>query len=314
MLTRRHIRIKVMQSVYSFNLGQQNKLEQEVLFFKESVDQTFNLYLLLLGLLKALQAHAEDHLKIIEKNKIQNDSQSNILKTFSKNRVLIFLKEHEVLAKQLVNKKLVKWDLEFKFMEDLFNSIVKSQLFKSYLELENPSEEEDLRLIAKLFKSHVATSSFLYDYIEDHCLTWADDLPMVNTFLLKMLKQIDVNSPQSLSFPRPSENKEDTDFGIQLLEKVITKDEKLQEELLGKTPNWDAERIAQLDNIILKVAIAELLYFPMIPSKVTLNEYLEIAKDYSTPKSNNFVNGVLDKLVKEFDQENRLNKTGRGLL
>ena len=85
MLTRRHIRIKVMQSVYSFNLGQQNKLEQEVLFFKESVDQTFNLYLLLLGLLKALQAHAEDQLEIIEKNKIQNESQSNILKTFSKN-------------------------------------------------------------------------------------------------------------------------------------------------------------------------------------------------------------------------------------
>ena len=199
-------------------------------------------------------------------------------------------------------------------MEDLFNSIVKSQLFKSYLKLENPSEEEDLGLIAKIFKSHVATSSFLYDYIEDNCLTWADDLPMVNTFLLKMLKQIDLNSPQSLSFPRPNENQDDTDFGIQLLEKVIIKDEKLQEELLGKTPNWDTERIAQLDNIILKVAIAELLYFPMIPSKVTLNEYLEIAKDYSTPKSNNFVNGVLDKLVKEFDQENRLNKTGRGLL
>ena len=107
-----------------------------------------------------------------------------------------------------------------------------------------------------------------------------------------MLKHIDVNSSQTLTFPRPSENKEDTDFGIQLLEKVIANDSKLQEELLGKTPNWDAERIAQLDNVILKVAIAELLYFPMIPSKVTLNEYLEIAKDYSTPKSNNFVNGV----------------------
>ncbi|MGY8923429.1 MAG: transcription antitermination factor NusB, partial [Flavobacteriales bacterium] len=131
---------------------------------------------------------------------------------------------------------------------------------------------------------------------------------------VKMLKHIDLNSPQSLTFPRSIENQEDTDFGIKLLEKVISNDSNLQEELLGKTPNWDAERIAQLDNVILKVAIAELLYFPMIPSKVTLNEYLEIAKDYSTPKSNNFVNGVLDKLVREFDQENRLNKTGRGLL
>jgi len=314
MLTRRHIRIKVMQSVYSFNLGQQNKLEQEVVFFKESVEQTFNLYLLLLGLLKSLHAYAEEQLLIIQKNKIQDETQFLTLQKFTQNRVLVFLKEHEVLAKQLDNKKLIKWDLEFKFLKDLFVTLSSSQVFQSYLTLEKPTIEDDLKCTAKLFKNHVATSNYLYDHIEDNCLTWADDLPMVNTFLLKMLKHIDVDSPQSLTFPRPSENQEDTDFGIKLLEKVIANDEKLQEELLGKTPNWDAERIAQLDNVILKVAIAELLYFTKIPSKVTLNEYLEIAKDYSTPKSNNFVNGVLDKLVKDFDKENRLNKTGRGLL
>ena len=228
--------------------------------------------------------------------------------------MLIFFKEHKVLSKQLDNKKLVKWDLEFKFLKDLFIEVSNSQVFKDYHEIENPLEEDDLNFTAKLFKNHIATSNYLYDFVEDNCLTWTDDLPMVNTFLLKMLKHIDLNSPQSLTFPRSIENQEDTDFGIKLLEKVISNDSNLQEELLGKTPNWDAERIAQLDNVILKVAIAELLYFPMIPLKVTLNEYLEIAKDYSTPKSNNFVNGVLDKLVREFDQENRLNKTGRGLL
>lgn len=314
MLTRRHIRIKVMQSVYSFSLGQNNNLEKEVLFFKESVGQTFNLYLLLLGLFKSLHAYAEEQLETIQKNKIQNEAQCKILQNFTQNRVLIFFKEHKVLSKQLDNKKLVKWDLEFKFLKDLFIEVSNSQVFKDYHEIENPSEEDDLNFTTKLFKNHIATSNYLYDFVEDNCLTWTDDLPMVNTFLVKMLKHIDLNSPQSLTFPRSIENQEDTDFGIKLLEKVISNDSNLQEELLGKTPNWDAERIAQLDNVILKVAIAELLYFPMIPSKVTLNEYLEIAKDYSTPKSNNFVNGVLDKLVREFDQENRLNKTGRGLL
>ena len=314
MLTRRHIRIKVMQSVYSFSLGQNNNLEKEVLFFKESVGQTFNLYLLLLGLFKSLHAYAEEQLETIQKNKIQNEAQYKILQNFTQNRVLIFFKEHKVLSKQLDNKKLVKWDLEFKFLKDLFIEVSNSQVFKDYHEIENPSEEDDLNFTTKLFKNHIATSNYLYDFVEDNCLTWTDDLPMVNTFLLKMLKHIDLNSPQSLTFPGSIENQEDTDFGIKLLEKVISNDSNLQEELLGKTPNWDAERIAQLDNVILKVAIAELLYFPMIPSKVTLNEYLEIAKDYSTPKSNNFVNGVLDKLVREFDQENRLNKTGRGLL
>ena len=314
MLTRRHIRIKVMQSVYSFSLGQNNNLEKEVLFFKESVGQTFNLYLLLLGLFKSLHAYAEEQLETIQKNKIQNEAQCKILHNFTQNRVLIFFKIHKVLSKQLDNKKLVKWDLEFKFLKDLFIEVSNSQVFKDYHEIENPSEEDDLNFTTKLFKNHIATSNYLYDFVEDNCLTWTDDLPMVNTFLLKMLKHIDLNSPQSLTFPRSIENQEDTDFGIKILEKVISNDSNLQEELLGKTPNWDAERIAQLDNVILKVAIAELLYFPMIPSKVTLNEYLEIAKDYSTPKSNNFVNGVLDKLVREFDQENRLNKTGRGLL
>jgi N utilization substance protein B len=132
--------------------------------------------------------------------------------------------------------------------------------------------------------------------------------------LSKSFKQLKEGIPESLSFPDFEKQPEDIVFGRTLLEKVIVNDEQLQNELEGKTPNWDTDRIAQIDNVILKIAIAELLYFPSIPSKVTLNEYLEIAKDYSTPNSNNFVNGVLDKLVKEFEQENRLNKTGRGLL
>ena len=128
------------------------------------------------------------------------------------------------------------------------------------------------------------------------------------------MKQIDTKDSNSLKFPKPIENQEDLTFGVTLLEKTIVEDVKLQKELEGKTPNWEAERIAKLDGVILKIAIVELLHFPGIPTKVTLNEYLEIAKDYSTPNSNNFVNGVLDKLVREFSQEKRMIKTGRGLL
>jgi len=171
-----------------------------------------------------------------------------------------------------------------------------------------------LNWISRCFKKHIASSDFLYDYLEDQNLTWIDDLPLVNTFLSKMFKQLAPDQHNSLPFPEFVKNQEDIVFGRQLLEKVIVKDEELQKELEGKTPNWDPERIARLDGVVLKIAIAELLYFPNIPIKVTLNEYLEIIKDYSTPNSNNFVNGVLDKLVKEFSLENRLNKIGRGLL
>jgi N utilization substance protein B len=145
-------------------------------------------------------------------------------------------------------------------------------------------------------------------------MTWIDDLPLVNTFLLKQLKRVDLDSQSSLEFPDFNENKEDIDFGIELFEKAIANEEDLQKELDGKTPNWDSERIANLDSILIKLAIAELFYFSNIPPKVTLNEYLEIAKEYSTPKSNLFINGVLDSLVKEYEKTNRMNKQGRGLL
>ena len=145
-------------------------------------------------------------------------------------------------------------------------------------------------------------------------MTWIDDLPLVNTFLLKQLKRLNLNSENSLEFPDHNESIEDVKFGIELFEKAIVNEKELQKELDGKTPNWDSERIANLDAILIKLAVTELFYFSNIPPKVTLNEYLEIAKEYSTPKSNLFINGVLDSLVKEYEKSNRMNKQGRGLL
>ena len=123
-----------------------------------------------------------------------------------------------------------------------------------------------------------------------------------------MLRKIDHKKPQSLKFPNQKNDKEVIDFGMDLLKKTISNNEQILEDLRGKTPNWDSERIALLDQAILKTAITELLHFPSIPTKVTINEYLEIAKDYSTPNSNNFVNGVLDELVREFTKNKGLPK------
>ncbi len=314
MLTRRHIRIKVMQSVYSFSTAKEEKLEDEVLFFKKSVAQTFDLYLLLLALFNALKHHVSDQLIAYEKHQIKSDKKYLCLKRLAQNSILQFIYDHETLKKHLKNKKFIRWDLEFKFLSDLIDEMIQTESFQTYLEIENPTEIEDLQWLYKCFKESIAPSSYLFDYLEDNQLTWIDDLPVVNTFMLKMLKQIDIKDSNSLQFPKPIENQEDLTFGVTLLERTIQEDAKLQKELEGKTPNWEAERIAKLDGVLLKIAIVELLYFPQIPTKVTLNEYLEIAKDYSTPNSNNFVNGVLDKLVREFTLEKRMIKTGRGLL
>jgi N utilization substance protein B len=189
-----------------------------------------------------------------------------------------------------------------------------SEVFETYNKIESPSDEEDIRFVVSIFKNIIAPDDSLYHYFEDLNMTWIDDLPLVNTFLLKQLKRLDLNSESSLEFPDHNESIEDVKFGIELFEKAIVNQEELQKELDGKTPNWDSERIANLDAILIKLAIAELFYFSNIPPKVTLNEYLEIAKEYSTPKSNLFINGVLDSLVKEYEKTNRMNKQGRGLL
>ena len=232
----------------------------------------------------------------------------------SQNRFLEFINEHNILEKQLKNKKFVRWDLEFIFMKDLVEEMISKKAFETYLEKDEPSEKDDLQWLIKSFKSTIAPSTYLYNYVEDYNLTWIDDLPVINTFILKILKQLSLVDSKSLKFPKTIEKTEDLEFGIKLLEKSIVEEEKLLKELKGRTPHWDVKRIAQMDHVILKIAIAELLYFPNIPTKVSLNEYLEIAKDYSTPKSNNFINGVLDKLVREFINEKRMIKEGRGLL
>lgn len=314
MLTRRHIRIKVMQSVYSFKVGEGKILDDEIVFFKDSIAKSYDLYFLMFSLLKSIKQYVDDQLVTYNVHKILKDQKYLKLKRLSDNRFLEFINQHKVLNKYLKNKKFISWDLEFIFTKDLVEEIISNEAFQVYLGNKSPSEKDDLQWLIKSFKNIIASSSYLYNYLEDNNLTWIDDLPVVNTFILKTLKKLKTNNLESLKFPKIDESFDDIEFGIELLKKSILEEEKLLKELEGKTPNWGAERIAQMDKVILKIAIAEILHFPEIPTKVTINEYLEISKDYSTPNSNNFINGVLDKLVREFVDEKRMIKQGRGLL
>ena len=314
MLTRRHVRIKIMQSVYALSNGNQNSLTDEVKFIKNSLTGVFELYLIKLAFFKAFHQHATNQHKINETQIRTQDSFAPLHQIIANNKCLIFLAEHKKLELFISSKKMNHWELEFDYIKKIYTSLLKSELFEEYSALTEPTDEQQIRFVVSLFKDFIAPDDSLYHYFEDLNMTWIDDLPLVNTFLLKQLKRLDFDSQSSLEFPDFNENKEDIEFGIELFEKAIANEEVLQKELDGKTPNWDSERIANLDAILIKLAIAELFYFSNIPPKVTLNEYLEIAKEYSTPKSNLFINGVLDSLVKEYEKTNRMNKQGRGLL
>ena len=314
MLTRRHIRVKVMQAIYAHYAGNHLSLKEGTSAINQSCRDMDKLYFINLSLFKSLWEFAS------EQNKIQNTNRRSDNPVETSYGVIIALSplaliaNHPFVDKMITDLKINIWELEFEFIRSLYNEIVASDLFREYQSLENPSFKSQQKFLVKVFKEIIAPNERLYFYIEDLNMQWVDDLPIINTHFLKQLRKLREEDLSSLNFPKTIEKSEDIQFGIDLYEKVVANEEELQKEFEGKTPNWDQERIATLDNLLIKIALAELIYCQDIPPKVTLNEYLEIAKEYSTPKSNQFINGVLDSLVKEYLENDRLNKQGRGLL
>ncbi len=313
MLTRRHIRVKVLQSVYAFNQRVNPDIDAQEKFLLHSIDQMQDLYLLLLQLLVSLQEQAESFLNRSQKKHLATTLEKNPSRTFVDNKLLKVIAENATFSNIIEKKKLNYWKLDSEYVSIIFNELRQLEWYDDYLLKKETTYKEDRDFIIKVFKELVAPNDKLYDYLEDKRLTWVDDFPIVNTAIVKMLNKLSEKNASSLLVPNLYKNEEDREYALQLFRKVILNEDKLNAQIEGKTPNWDQERIADVDLIILKMGIAEFLYFPSIPVRATINEYLEVSKEYSTPKSSIFVNGILDKIVKEFEENGKLNKIGRGL-
>jgi len=313
MLTRRHIRVKVLQSLYAFYQTQDSDLEKQEKFLHYSITQMQELHALMLQLMIALRDHAENYLQKSQLKHLATALEKDPSKAFIENRVIGLLSENKALAQFIQNKKLKNWENDDEYVSLLFNELKEQDWYHDYLGLPAPTFKDDQNFVLKLYKEIIAPNDKLFDYVEDNRLTWVDDFPLVNTSIVKMLDKLSERNTGSIFNPKVFKNSEDQEFSVELLRKVILNDDSLADQIDGKTPNWDTERIAELDMIILKMGIAEFLYFPSIPVKVSINEYLEVSKEYSTPKSSLFINGILDKLVKELTADQKLNKIGRGL-
>lgn len=315
MLTRRHIRVKVMQGLYALTQTKDESLEKQQKFLKVSMKNMSNLYLLLLSLFIELQERAAKQLELESKKYIASKADVDPQKDkFTNNLVLKQLKENESIVGEIAKRKLNTWYLNEEYVKILFKDIISSELYQSYLSTSAGNYEEDLAFVISIFKEIIAPNEKMYDFLEDDTITWADDMPIVNTYLLKQLKKMDATQSGGDFLKGLEIHEEDLDFASDLLSKTALKDSLLSDEIQGKTPKWDKDRIADIDAILLKMAICELLHFPSIPVRVTINEYLEISKEYSTPKSSIFINGILDNLSKEYKDGGRLVKVGRGLL
>lgn len=312
MVNRRHIRIKVMQSIYAVLQSKSDNLPKEEKFLLFNIKKATDLYVLQLLLLVEIRNLALEHMEIKKKKYLATDEDKNPNLRFVNNEIIQLISDSPEIKEFKSNSKLIDWKDNREYVRILLDEMMESDMYTDYLNSEKTGFFEDRSFIQELFKNIVAPNEKLFDYYESLNLSWVDDYPLVNTTILKVLKQTENN--EFITLKQLEVKPDDEEFLVELFRKTILHQQEFTSEIDEKTPNWDTERIADMDMILIKMALTEFLYFPSIPTKVTINEYIEIAKDYSTRKSSYFINGVLDKLLKDYNKTGRLNKIGRGLL
>ncbi|MSP84621.1 MAG: transcription antitermination factor NusB [Flavobacteriaceae bacterium] len=303
-----------MQSIYAMHKNGSDSIEKQEKFLLYSIDNILDLYLTMLSSLIEI---GKKEVVFIEKSgqkHITTSQERNPNKKFINNTILQILSENNSLSIALENRKINHWELNEDYIQILLDSIKNSNFYAKYMANTVNNFEEDKQFIIDIFTELIVPNEKLYEFLEDNKLTWIDDIPVVNTQIIKQLRLIKSAKDEAFRVPKIFKDQEDQEFVTNLFRKTVLNERELANEYVDKTPNWDSERIAEIDTIVLKMAICEFVKFPSIPVKVTINEYLEIAKEYSTPKSSIFINGILDNLVKEFEIANKLNKIGRGLM
>ncbi|ALU74537.1 transcription antitermination factor NusB [Tenacibaculum finnmarkense] len=312
MINRRHIRVKVMQSVYAMQQSHSDDILKEEKFLKDSIDKMYDLYVLNLQLLIQVQKLANKRIALSKKKILATKEELNPNTKFIDNRVINKLNESSSLSAYVELHELNYWELDSEYVRIILDELLNSELYKNYANTTGDSYHIDSAFVVSFFKEIIAPNEKLADYFEDKMISWVDDIPFVNTWIVKSLNKQKEQNPFILgSLYKDSEDKQ---FVSKLFQKTALNQHTYEDDIIEKTPNWEADRIADIDMIIIKMSITEFLHFPSIPSSVSINEYIEVAKDYSTNKSSYFINGVLDKLSKDYLASNKMVKIGRGLL
>lgn len=300
MLGRRQIREKVIESVYAY---QQNPIKQDILeknMFSE-IEKIFSLYIYQLNFLVALKELAENQIDIHSKKFIKTDADMNPNRKFIENKILAQLENNHERKAFTEKHKELKWDLHDDLLVKTFQKIVSGKRYTDYMASAENSFEEDQKFVGKLFLRYMAENDDFLNYIEDRELSWFDDVHISNSMIQKTIGFMK-DGEEYHTLIRMIKDEEDRSFASKLLRETLnhwdTTEKKLQERLV----NWELERLSLLDKIILVTAMTEMDYFPLTPARVIINEYIEIAKVFSTDKSNIFINGVLDKYVKDLNR------------
>ncbi len=313
MISRRLIRIKVLQVLYAYskkNEGYSSLVAEKELF--HSIDKFYDLYLLLLLLIIEMSKLERARIELRQNKNIKSvDDQfpstilvdNRLIKLLDTNQHLINLKEEHKL----------NWKANPDLVKKIYNDFIETELYKSYIVSENSSFESDKKLLSDFYSEFLSENVSFIDFLEEENIYWNDDCGFAIVMVLKTLENFKPEGNNTKLLPL-FKNDDDKEFTKKIIRSAIVNREEYLKIIEKHVENWDTERIAQLDLLILQLAIAEILEFSSIPVKVTLDEFIEISKYYSTERSKVFINGLLDKIIKQFEAEGRLNKKGRGLI
>lgn len=310
MLNRRHIRIKILQLLYSKKTG---NIDNRSLLkhFNSSTKNFYKFFLTQILLFRELYNESIRQVNLNSKKYFKKDS-TLIEKLFIKNNFLQSLDNNKFLNNSIEKYNLNYWKENPKKVVNIYEEIICSDIFNNYQNHKDYDSELKNRFVQDIYKNLIVNNDDIYSFFQDCEIGWSDDFPLVNTMVLNWLVKYQINN--FLKIPTKT-FKDSTDkiFGKELFS-IVVKDKESVERIIDKyTPEWDNDRIAMIDKIILKMCIYEFTHFSSVPVKVSINEYVEISKEYSSPNSSTFVNGVLNNIYKDYFKKGLIKKNERGL-
>ncbi len=311
MLSRRLLRVKVTKCLYAHLKSGSDSLKASEKNLVESIDKAYDLYLLMMSLAVDVARYAESRQELARQKKLPTYEDLNPNRRFVDNKVINLIANADSVNDALASRKL-SWARHSDIVKEIYGRMIEADYYKEYMSASICTFSDDRRFLEAFYTS-LEDDEALADTLDEMSLMWNDDMSFALYMVIRTISNLKQSHTDIKLLPK-FKSDDDLEFAKTLLVKSLVQYDDNQELVDKFTQNWDVERIAFMDNLILTIAIAELTSFESIPVKVTLDEWIDIAKFYSSPTSSNFVNGVLDKIVAELTESGRIQKSGRGLL
>lgn len=313
MISRRILRIKSLQTIYSYYQSSDKSINKAETELFNSIEKTYDLYYYLLMLINEVIKYADSRIELAKQKLIPTEEDLNPNTRFIDNKLAVQIFENEQFKLHVESKKL-NWANHPELIKKLYNELLETEYYKRYMLQDSNSYADDKNILIYFFEEIVYNCELLYQILEEKSIYWSDTVEFIISMVVKTLNKYKIGYIQTFPLLSMFKNDDDREFVKTLFRKTILNHQDYIQLIKDNTRNWDVDRIAYIDILIIQQAIAEILEFKEVPISVSFNEYLEIAKLYSTKKSSTFINGILDKIIKKLKSEDKITKIGRGLV